>query len=301
MPICALCRNDRPLELSHIIPRFVAKRLKTDSPNPFLRNMMEPNRRLQDAPKKRLLCRECEDRFSRLEDAFSREIFTPTMDGAMIDDLVVTREHRGFCASLVWRALVLTLERKGQPEVSDYDVEDWVAMDRVEAELRAFLLARGGHPADVEYHLFNSRSTTESDQPGVNALLNLTTGLAIRGRGDAPERLYAIVFLNGLMLVGLLRSTAQSRAEWEGGATRVRPGDLWRNHHQQIREAYFGGLLMQMAQQLVDERGNMSEAQTAVVRRAIEDIDFEEWAATPHGRAVIQDYENKMRAQGERA
>ena len=260
MPICALCENDGTLEVSHIVPRFVAKRLKADSPNPFLRDTRELNRRLQDAPKKRLLCRECEERFSRLEDTFSREIFTPTMDGAVIEDLVVTRELRGFCVSLLWRALVLILQPKGHPGESGYDVEDWLAMERVEAELRAFLLDRGGHPAHVEYHLLNSRSTTDADQPGINALLNLTTGLVIRGRGDAPDRLYSIVFLNGLILVGFVRSTAQSRAEWEGGATRMRPGDLWRNHHQQIRDAYFGGLLLQMAQQLVDEGGNMSEA-----------------------------------------
>lgn len=297
MPICALCLNDRPLEVSHIVPRFVAKRLKADSPNPFLRNTLEPNRRLQDAPKKRLLCRECEERLSRLEDAFAREIFAPTMDGDVIDELVVTREHRAFCASLLWRALLLTLERKGYPDLADYDDEDWVAMERVETALQAFLLGQGNHPADVEYHLFNARSTTEHEQPGINALMSLTTGVAIRGDGEAPERLYGMVFLNGLLLVGLIRSTTASRCEWEGGATWVRPGELWRNHHQQIRDAYFGRLLIGMAQQLVDERGNMSEAQAAVVRKAMEEINFEEWVQTAHGRAGIQDHENKHRAQ----
>jgi hypothetical protein len=295
MPTCALCRNERNLELSHIVPRFVAKRLKADSPNPFMRNSQEPNLRVQDAPKKRLLCRQCEERFSRVEDIFARELFTPTMDGVVIDDLVVTRDHREFSASLLWRALVLTLERKGQPDVTDYDDEDWIAMERQEAALRAFLLGQADHPAGLEYHLFNARSTTESEQPGINALMNLTTGVAIRGRGDAPERLYGIVFLNGLLLVGLVRSTSAARAEWEGGSTRMRPGDLWRNHHQGIQDGYFGELLLEMAQQLVDKRGNMSEAQPAVVRKAIEDIDFEEWSKTAHGRAVIQDHLNKLR------
>lgn len=297
MPTCKLCQNERPLEVSHIVPRFVAKRLKTDSPNPFMRNWTEPNRRLQDAPKKRLLCRECEERFSRTEDAFSRDIFTPTMEGVLLGDVVVTREHRAFCASLLWRALVLTLERKGDADLSDYDPEDWIAMESVEADLRAFLSDKNAHPPDVEYHLFNARSTIETEQLGLNALMNLTTGIAVRGDGEAPERLYGIVFLNGLMLIGLVRSTAASRSEWADGSTRMRPGDVWRNHHQQIRDGYFGRLLKGMAQRLVDERAKMSPAQEAVVREAMERVDFEAWSKSAHGQAVIQDYRNKMRAE----
>lgn len=299
MAACALCRNDRPLEVSHIVPRFVAKRLKADSPNPFLRNWTEPNRRLQDAPKKRLLCRDCEERFSRLEDPFSRDFFTPTMNGEVLDDVVVTREHRAFCASLLWRALMLTLERKGEPDLSDYDPEDWISMEAVEADLRAFLTDQSAHPSEVEYHLFNARSTTDSEQLGINALMNLTTGIAIRGDGEAPERLYGIVFLNGLILIGHVRSTVASRAEWGGGSTGMRPGDLWRNHHQQIRDGYFGRLLKGMAQQLVDERAKISSTQEAVIREAMERIDFEAWAKSPHGQAVIQDYQNKIRAENE--
>lgn len=299
MPVCRLCQNDRPLELSHIVPRFVAKRLKADSPNPFLRNWTEPNRRLQDAPKETLLCRQCEERFSRLEEAFARDIFTPTMDGNVLTGVVVTREHHAFCASLLWRALVLPLERKGEPDLADYDDEDWVAMEMVESGLRAFLTGACAHPADMEYHLFNARSTTECDQQGMNALMNLTTGIAIRGDGEAPERLYAIAFLNGLILVGLVRSTPASRIEWEAGATRMRPGDFWKNHHQEIHDGYFGRLLLGMAQQLIDGRSNLNPTQAAVASNAMKTADTEAWINSPHGQAVIQDYLNRKRIEGD--
>ncbi len=100
MPVCRLCRNDRELEVSHIIPQFVAKRQKADSPNPFLRNWTQPDRRLQDAPKETLLCRQCEGVFVAWRMHFAGDIFTPTMDGDVLTDVVVTREHRRFCASI---------------------------------------------------------------------------------------------------------------------------------------------------------------------------------------------------------
>jgi hypothetical protein len=258
-----------------------------------LRNTQEPNHRIQDVPKERLLCRSCEERFSRSEDVFSRDIFTPAMDGEELTDVVITRQHRDFCASLAWRALVMTLRWRGGDDVADYDDDDWAAMQHREEQLRAFLLDNGPHPADLEHHLFCSRSTAETEQEGFNALLNLSAGIAVRGDGDAPERLYGLVFLNGLILITLLRSAAETHQEWCAGSTRVEPGALWRNHHQHIRDGYFGRLLNGLAQQIVDEREKMSPAQRKTVSDALAGADMKRWADSPHGKAVLQDYVNR--------
>jgi hypothetical protein len=235
-----------------------------------------------------------------LEDTFSRDIFTPTMEGVELTDIVITRQHRAFCASLAWRAIVMTLRRRGGDDVADYDDDDWAAMDRREEEFRTFLLGNGTHPADLEHHLFCSRSTTKTEQDGLNALLNLTAGVAIRGDGEAPERLYGLVLLNGLILITLLRSTPETREEWRTGSTRVEPATLWRNHHQQIRDGYFGRLLKGMAQQIVDDRAKMSPAQRKVVSDALAGTNMKRWVESPHGKAVLQDYSNRE-AQGPNA
>ncbi len=293
MERCTLCGEEAELEISHVVPRFVGKRLKEDSPKPFLRNTQAPNRRLQDVPKERLLCRNCEERFSQFEDPFSRDIFTPTMEGEQLDDVVVTREHRNFCASVSWRTLVMTLRQCGSEQVTDYSDQDWLAMERREEELRTFLLDRNPHPSDLAHHLFACRSTAETEQAGLNALLNLTAGIWIRGDDEAPERLYGLAFMNGLILVTLLRSTSEMEDEWAAASTRFEAGFLWRNHHQHICDGYFGRMLKQMAQQTEDEMATMSDAQRKVIRDSFAGVDYKRWAESAHGKAVLQDYLNK--------
>ncbi len=293
MAVCALCRKEADLVVSHIVPRFVSKRLKDDSPKPFLRSTKDPNRRVQDVQKQPLLCLGCEDRFNRLEDPFSRDIFTPTMNGEEIDALIVTEEHRGFCASLAWRELAVTLPRKGSDDVADYDAADWEAVERREAELRAYLLGEAPHPADLEHHLFCSRSTAETEQPGMNALFNLTAGIWVCGDSEAPDRLYGLAFLNGLIVISHVRSTPQMHDEWSSGATLIAPGATWRNHHQEIHDGYFGRMLKGMAQLTQEEMAAMSPAQKKAVEEAFASADIEKWIASPHGQAVLQDHFNR--------
>jgi hypothetical protein len=135
---CALCSAEGDLELSHLIPRFIAKRLKADSPSPFLRSGADPNTRVQDAPKEYLLCRDCEERFSTVERRFAEVVFAPTMNGQRIDDLVVTREHQQFAASMVWRHLIYILRQRDTNEELDYTPDDWSAIEIAENALRAY-------------------------------------------------------------------------------------------------------------------------------------------------------------------
>ncbi|MCC3648478.1 hypothetical protein JGK52_17595 [Cytobacillus oceanisediminis] len=64
---CALCRKDAILELSHIIPKFVYRSMKKNSPTGNMRLMSEPNRKIQDGDKQNMLCGECEDFFNHCD------------------------------------------------------------------------------------------------------------------------------------------------------------------------------------------------------------------------------------------
>jgi len=75
---CALCKSDKPLSGSHIIPQFVFDRIKANSPTGFLRGgISDVNLRKQDGDSPKMLCNDCEQRFSKVERIFAQEIFQP--------------------------------------------------------------------------------------------------------------------------------------------------------------------------------------------------------------------------------
>src|SRR5665811_2147547 len=68
---CALCGALSKRQLRHLVPKFVFQHASTRSPTGYLRTNISPNRRSQDGPKEYLLCRQCEQRFSRWEGRFA--------------------------------------------------------------------------------------------------------------------------------------------------------------------------------------------------------------------------------------
>jgi hypothetical protein len=275
--------------------------MRRDSPNPFFRNGREPNRRVQDAPKATLLCHGCEQHLARFESAFAKDIFAPTIAGRKLDDLVVTRKHHHFCASIAWRNLAMVKLMRGEKVVADddYTEQDWASIDAAEEAFRRYLLGESGRPRDIGIHLFCARSTTETESEGINALVNLTMGFALRRHEDTPERLYSIAFMNGLILITLVRADDACQADWIGGSTSMEPGSLWRNHHQEIHDAHFGGVLVAMAKEQSRAQEALSDEQRRVIRDALSGIDHARWVETPHGRAVIQDHLNIERMERE--
>ncbi len=104
--LCALCQNYECKEDSHVIPAFAFRWLKRRSLTGYIRGSREPNLRMTDGPKPRLLCPDCEDMFSVWEDRFAKEVFYPVhRDG--ITDLAFAYGDwlPKFCVSLSWRVL----------------------------------------------------------------------------------------------------------------------------------------------------------------------------------------------------
>ncbi len=104
--LCALCQTQECKEDSHIVPAFAYRWLKRRSLTGYIRGSREPNLRMTDGPKPRLLCPACEDMFSVWEDRFAKEVFYPVhRDG--ITDLKFGYDNwlSKFCVSLSWRVL----------------------------------------------------------------------------------------------------------------------------------------------------------------------------------------------------
>ena len=82
---CALCGKETELEKSHIIPKFVFRRIINNSATGFMRNIFNSEKRIQDGSKQYLLCGDCEDRFNSYETIFASNVFNPYKNGKLED------------------------------------------------------------------------------------------------------------------------------------------------------------------------------------------------------------------------
>ena len=157
---CALCRESRPLERSHIIPKFVYRWLK-DTGTGVLRRSDNPNRRHQDGGRIDLLCRDCETRFSVWEREFNNRAFLPYHNAPR--GTYVPFEHGDwglkFATSLSWRALQW-LRTAVTPLPSSEDLV------MAEETWRRFLLGELKHPDRYEQRFFRLNEIAE---PGSHA------------------------------------------------------------------------------------------------------------------------------------
>ena len=106
--MCRLCLLNPAIEDSHILPRFVFRAIKSDSPTGFFRNPNNPNRRFQDGDKFPLLCTECEQRFGDAEGKFARRVFS-AFHSSDQDHFRYGPWLHYFMTSLAWRTLILDL------------------------------------------------------------------------------------------------------------------------------------------------------------------------------------------------
>ena len=121
--ICQLCGNNTKLEDSHIIPKFFYKYIKKNSPTKRFRNNINPNIALQDGEKKKFLCSECEDKFSKLEKSFSRKVFNFAKE-EKLNPIKADKEIIDFVISVIWRTLKDRMNTNfGLDEMMEYEKE----------------------------------------------------------------------------------------------------------------------------------------------------------------------------------
>ncbi len=125
---CALCKVGHTRENSHIIPKFVYRWLLKTSPTGYFRGSANPNVRLQDGEKVKLLCPTCEDAFSKLETKFANRIFHPIHTEGRTDHEFDYEEwfHR-FAVSISWRTLYFLCQKDGIEDIPFGQKEDFLA------------------------------------------------------------------------------------------------------------------------------------------------------------------------------
>ena len=206
MAACRLCARDRPLQDSHIIPRFVTKWLLESSPTRGLRDVHEPNLRRQDGPTLPFLCFDCEQVLAPWEGAFATGVFLPLHSNER-SQFTYDSWALKFAASIVWRVLTESLEH-GPGSLSQ---EQRLAADRAGQSWRLFMLGQSVNPGRFEIHAIplDAVSAPHADvSPFLNRyLLRVADAEVIVGRREVL--VYAK--LCRILLIGHVIADEQSR------------------------------------------------------------------------------------------
>lgn len=119
MPKCALCkRQNADLRQSHIVPKLIYKRIRSHPQSRF-RNLSDIKKPLQDGEKHKMLCHDCEIKFSAFETRFANDF----MDIYLKDESIpkITPNFgwlSNYCLSVTWRILFDDLYRMNSYEQS---------------------------------------------------------------------------------------------------------------------------------------------------------------------------------------
>lgn len=105
--ICKYCEKDEAIESSHLIPSFIYKWIKDTSPTGYMRATNESNKRQQDGCKSALLWNACEEKFSKFEKLFKKELFNKIANyrKPCPESLSITPNIRTCLYIIAWRIL----------------------------------------------------------------------------------------------------------------------------------------------------------------------------------------------------
>lgn len=133
---CALCGKDDKLKNSHIIPKLVYTRMKSQSKSRF-RVLGNPKFILNDGDKTPMLCSECESYMSKYETYFANNFFDPYLNQEKIKCLE-SKELIDVISIINWRVLYDDLFLFGSiNEFPEYHKDNFIVFEK---ELRNHLL-----------------------------------------------------------------------------------------------------------------------------------------------------------------
>src|SRR6267154_2863387 len=150
--ICKLCRQQKGLRYSHIVPAFAVRWLKKTSLTGYLKTL-KSKVRVQETRRVFLLCGDCEQILGQDEKIFCEQLFIPYHEKNQ-QQFEYGSWLRRFMVGLHWKVLVTKEET--------YPAKAEAAYARAEVEWRQFLLGQSASPGDAEFHLFLSDVVQDS-------------------------------------------------------------------------------------------------------------------------------------------
>ena len=151
---CKLCKQERVLQKSHVIPKFVRRGTKpsgaVEDPKYY---MAEGGKFLnieQDLPKKTWLCQECEQLLSRSEKRFAEAVYHGIWKGRKVSDSSHAEHVHRFLVSMAWRTWHWHDEHKEKPfsKISNKD-----RLREAEEVWRRYLLGKRSDVGEFKQHM----------------------------------------------------------------------------------------------------------------------------------------------------
>lgn len=206
---CALCKKDTTLELSHIIPKFVYRSMKKNSPTGNMRLTSEPNRKIQDGDKQKMLCGECEDLFNQDETTFANTIYHKFQSGTL-QEFEYDQWLNRFITSVNWRNLYLDIiGYLSEQNIDPFRLDVLIQAEKV---MRSFLLGERQDLGEIENHVFffNPIETASEEMTDLN--LHTVIGGSVFGYtfiSHDHDSYYVFLNLQGLVLVTIIKPAEQ--------------------------------------------------------------------------------------------
>lgn len=231
---CRLCKNVKPLQESHIIPKFIFDWMKRTGPG-YLRSAGTPNIRRQDGIRERLFCADCEQILSREERVFAERIFTP-LTSRPASSIPYESFLMRFLVSVMFRVIVSKMYG-GRPS-TDYDRQ----LNEARGEWRKYLLGKGDLLRYDRIHLIVTDILADRVQPviGLNQYLarSVDATLAMSTTGCA-------VYAKFARFMVWAEITAFDQNMWHN--TRIVNGSGVLVLPQEVRDGRFGNFLIDRA------------------------------------------------------
>lgn len=146
---CALCDEIKELQLSHIVPKFIGRYLKSTAIGNIRSG--ENGRIVQDLEKHYMLCHDCEEKFSAAEKWFANNVFYPWQKNET-DTFNYDNRLFYFLTSLSWRSLYLDILDFVEHNVCS--VSELETLIKSENLMKDFLLGKSDNIGNIEHHIF---------------------------------------------------------------------------------------------------------------------------------------------------
>jgi hypothetical protein len=250
---CRLCEKQAELQLSHILPSFAFRWLRESGGGSALRNTREPNQRTQDGHKEYLLCRDCEEVFSRYERTFANKLLHPYLKDAG------RRYHYGpwllhFCVSISWRVLHYCMDKS---VAADWEPSKLKYAQEVEATWREFLMGHRRHPGRFRQYVLPMDIVAETNgrlPPNFNRYIarSIDSDLC-----ESPSFSFVYSKLGRFIILGFI--TEPTTKHWVGGKVHATEGAIEPRRY--ILPSSFGDYLMTRARVADDALSSVTDRQ----------------------------------------
>jgi hypothetical protein len=254
MKTCALCKKNKELRLSHVIPSFVGKWLKETSATGLLRGLTDADKRLQDVGKTWLLCNDCEQRISALETYFANEVFYPFVESGRRNFKYDSRLLR-FVISLSWRTLVSGYNSFGRilPQLLSY-------VNVAEATWSNYLLDISRDCGPYEHHVFFFDCVKDEKEMPANF------------------QWYSLRAVDSTLLGNKEQALVYTKFPWMMFVSTIQPTQLqgWKNtkisergeieQPQSIHDDLFGHFLLSRYNSILDKKPLQTKIDTRIVK-----------------------------------